>query len=156
MRIIFYILSVFSLVFIGCGDDVGTKIGQKSPQINAKTTNGEKIKLKGSGVEIVLFWESGCAGCISAMPHLEEFLLEHKALIYAINSINKKEIIKKFQNENNFSNIKILEDTLNISWDNYGVNFVPSMFVIKDGIIVDKILGDRTWNYIKPKLLPYF
>lgn len=149
----FLIYFFISFALISCGDEnVGTKIGQNAPLINSKNSNDEKITLKKQGLEVVLFWESGCAGCISAMPHLDKYATTHKVKIYAINSINKKTIINQFEKTHNFFNIMILEDVLNISWDNYKINFVPSMFIIKDGVIVEKILGDRLWKHIEPKL----
>ena len=157
MKILKSILLVFIFIFlVSCDDNTGSNIGQNAPIINTKDTNGKKVSLEKKGIEIVLFWENGCAGCIGAMPSIDEYIGGKNIKVYAINSINKFEVIKDFEASKNFSNMMILEDMLNISWNNYHVKFVPSMFIIKDGVVVEKILGDRTWSYIKPKLSKYF
>lgn len=146
-----FLLIPIILFFIAC-DDTKIAINSQAPEILAKTTENKSIKLNRNGIELVEFWENGCAACLKVMASLDEFAKEKNIQIYAINSIDDIKIIKKHELEHNYTNIIFLKDSQDISWSRYEIFAVPTLFILKDGVLVDKILGDRGFNYIKERL----
>ncbi|WP_267524063.1 TlpA family protein disulfide reductase [Campylobacter sp. MG1] len=145
------ILFLFALVFMAC-DESNLSINSKAPDIFAKTTNNENVKLLRNGIEIVEFWENGCAACLKVMANLNDYAVKNNIKIYAINSIDDLKVIKKHEDEHNYESMIFLKDQQDISWSRYEIFAVPTLFIIKDGILVEKILGDRGFNYIKEKI----
>lgn len=142
---------VIAFILIAC-DGMKLEVDLKVPPIATKSTDGRQVKLTNEGIEVIEFWQNGCAGCVKIMPTLDTYALENNIKVYAINSINEEKDIKKFQRDKNFKQINLLKDDLKITWGRYKVIYVPSIFIIKDGVLKEKILGDRTFEFVKEKL----
>lgn len=152
MNKLFFIL--LALFFVAC-EDVKLKLNEQAPEIFAKDTSNNKIKLKRQGIEIVQFWENGCAACLKVMASLNDYALSNNIKIYAINSINDLNTIKKHEREHNYKSIVFLKDEQDISWSRYEIFAVPTLFIIKDGVYIDRVLGDRGFKFIQEKLKGY-
>ena len=147
-------------LFWGCEERElsGTSVGDMAPQISAKTIKGDVVAL-GDFVDknkVLVFWMYGCAGCTDIIPALDKFESENsdKFAVLAINSYNVIEDLIKFQNENNFTNLKLLKDDLTITFDRFEIKYVPVIIVLdKDNKIIDKITGEMPWEKIKSRLL---
>lgn len=147
-------LVVFALFFVAC-DNAKLSLNEKAPEILAKDTKGNNIKLTRQGIEIVEFWENGCAACLKVMASLNDYALSNNIKIYAINSIDDLKTIKKHENEHNYDAMIFLKDQQDITWSRYEIFAVPTLFILKDGVYVEKILGDRGFNYIQEKIKGY-
>lgn len=147
-------LIVFALFFVAC-DESKIALNKSAPEIFAKDTSGNKVKLSRKGIEIVEFWENGCAACLKVMDKLDDFARQEHIKVYAINSIDDLKIIKKHELENNYKAMFFLQDQQDISWSRYEIFAVPTLFILKDGVYVDRVLGDRGFNHIYKKIKAY-
>ena len=131
------------------------EIDKKAPQLAALFLDESEAKLSYQGFELVLFWENGCKACVKTMPELDTWAKDAGIELLAINSVDEKELLENFAKEHNFAKIKIVQDKLDLSWQRYEVQFLPALFIIKDGLFKEKILGDRSAKYIKEKVKLY-
>lgn len=147
-------LLLFFLFFISCSDEK-LELNKKAPDLKAFNTKNNKVNLRFSGIELVEFWQNGCAACLKVMASLDDFAKKNNILIYSINSVDTLELIKEYEKTHNYSSMIFLQDSLDITWQRYGIFALPTLFLIKDGIVKEKILGDRGFNYIKEKIKAY-
>ncbi|MBT0877857.1 redoxin domain-containing protein [Campylobacter sp. RM12640] len=149
------ILIVLILLFFVSCEDNKLVLNKQAPNILAKTTALNKIELKRQGIELIEFWQNGCAACLKVMAGLNEFANENNISIYAINSIDDLNTIKKHELEHQYSNMIFLKDEEDISWSRYDIFAVPTLFILKDGVYVDKVLGDRSLEFLTNKIKEY-
>ncbi|WP_291951490.1 TlpA disulfide reductase family protein [Campylobacter sp.] len=156
MKVKFWILTFFCVAFLSAcfenNNKNGGRIGLKTPEIAAKDINGEKVKISDFNNLVVLtFIQQGCASCLKDLPFLEKLANDYpgKITILAIDSIDKGIKFKEFVSENEYKNIKFLEDDLDISWQRFNIFAVPTTFIIKNGVVQDKIIGEKPWSYLK-------
>ncbi|HEC1773436.1 TPA: TlpA family protein disulfide reductase [Campylobacter lari] len=159
MKIKSIILVCLCLVFLSAcfenNNKNGGKVGLKAPEIAAKNLQGEKIKLADFDNLIVLtFVEQGCASCLKDLPLLEKLANEYpkKITILALDSIDKGKDFEEFATKYDYKNIIFLQDDLDISWQRFSVFAVPTTFVIKDGVVQDKIIGEKPWSQLKASI----
>lgn len=77
----------------------------------------------------------------------------NKISVYAINSVDKVEVVQVLAEQLNFKNIKVLTDDLKITNDRYAVFATPTTIILKDGIIKERILGEKPWQTFESKLI---
>lgn len=159
MKIKAIFLALFCTFFLSAclenSNKNGGKVGLKTPEISAKTIEGKKVKIADFDNLVVLtFVEQGCASCLKDLPLLEKLASEYpqKITILAVDSIDKDEEFKKFVTKFNYQNIIFLEDDLDISWQRFSIFAVPTTFIIKDNIVQDKIIGEKSWSYLKASI----
>lgn len=149
------LVSVY-LLFNGCFSQNSGEVGKKAPQIEAKNLAGEKVSFDESKVVVLVFFEKGCAACIKELPLLDEFAYEQKdkLVVIAINSVDELPSIVVLKEQYALYNIILAKDDLDISWQRYGIFALPTTIIIKDGIVVERITGDKGWDNLRSKLLP--
>ena len=151
---------IFCILFSACSfensKDAG-KIGEKSVEISAKDLLGNSVKLANdsTNLKVLVFFKNGCASCLKELPLLDKFCKENngKISVYAINSNDSLEVIKYLSEQFNFERVRILKDELKITSDNYSVFATPTTIIIKDGLIKDRILGEKEWEDLHLKLV---
>ncbi|KGI56115.1 TlpA family protein disulfide reductase [Campylobacter sp. MIT 97-5078] len=158
MRTFKFIFSlILSLVFLACEGEKRAELGKEAPPILAKNLQGEAVKLSDfdQRLKIIVFFENGCAACIKELPLLDEFVENNqdKIVVLAINSVDEKEVINSIKERFKLEHIMLLKDDLDISWQRYAVFALPTTFIIKDGIVQEKIIGDKPWQSLQEKLL---
>lgn len=133
------------------------KVGEKGAEISAKDTLGKAVKLidDNTSLKVLVFFQNGCPSCLKELPSLDEFMQNHpnKISVYAINSIDNAEVVKVLAEQFDFKNIKVLKDNLKITNDRYAVFATPTTIILKDGIIKDRILGEKPWEFFESKLI---
>lgn len=154
-----FLFFMLILVLSACtlNEDKG-KIGSKASEILAKDLEGKSIKLadEKNKLQILVFFQNGCASCLKELPMLDEFIAKNpeKIAVYAINSTDSAEVIKVLSEQFDFKNIKILKDELAMTSQNYGVFATPTTIIIKDNQIKDRILGEKSWEFLEAKFTP--
>lgn len=61
-------------------------------------------------------------------------------------------MVKVLAEQFDFKNVKVLKDDLKITNDRYAVFATPTTIIIKDGMIKDRILGEKPWEFFESKL----
>jgi len=152
----------FFLIFCFCAcsfenDQNAGKIGNKAIELLAKNTRGENVKLHDikEKVKILVFFQNGCSSCLKELPKFDEFIDKNPSQIgvVAINSVDNAELITVLEKQFNFKHIQILQDDLSITAQKYGVFASPTTIIIKDNIIKERILGEKSWEFIKSKFI---
>lgn len=145
------------LIFTACNsEEKGAKIGTKAPFITAKNKNHELVKIEDfKNTSVIVFIQDGCAFCLKNLPLLDAFAKKYQLKIYAIDSISKDEVFLKMLKKLALKNIIFLQDNINITWQKYSVFAVPTIIIIKDNIVKDRIIGDKNWAYLHTKLTSF-
>lgn len=162
MKVKFLFILLIAIFLGACfenNNNNGGKIGLKSPEISAKNINNEKVKLSDFDNLIVLtFVEQGCASCLKDLPLLEKLADQNpnKMTILALDSIDKGKDFEEFAKKNNYKNIIFLQDDLDISWQRFSIFAVPTTIIIKDGVVQDRIIGEKPWSFLKTSISSWF
>ncbi len=153
-NLIFALFSLFlSACFLDQNKDRG-KIGEEMSAISAKNMQGQSVNLNDTKekLKVLVFFQNGCSSCLKELSMLDKFAQENKEKIavYAINSEDEKEIIEALTK--GLENIQVLQDDLKITAKRYSIFATPTTVFIKDGIIKERILGEKPWEFIELKL----
>jgi peroxiredoxin len=134
----------------------GIKPGNKAPDFDLKTIDGETMRLsdlKGNVVFINL-WATWCPPCRAEMPEMVRYYNEHsseKIEILAVNltdSDSEKEV-KQFADDYKI-NFPILLDTEGKVGDLYKTVSIPTTFIVdKKGIIREKHIGPMSYEMME-------
>lgn len=146
---------VVLFVLNGCFSSTNGEVGTKAPQISAKNLAGEKVSFDEGKIVVLVFFEKGCTACLQELPLLDEFAYEQKDKIQVIgiNSVDEMPSIVVLREQYKLYNIVLAKDDLDLSWQRYGIFALPTTIVIKDGIVVERITGDKGWENLHSKLL---
>lgn len=154
MRAIFVMF--FCVFFVACASN-GAKIGEKAPEIAARNLDGQKVFLEESAdkLQILVFMQKGCTACLKELPLLDEFVGKNasKVVAFGIDSVDEKDEIAKLGQDLALKNMTLLKDDLDISWQRYDIFALPSVIIIKKGVIVQRFIGDKPWQSIEKELL---
>ena len=97
-------------------DDVLLKNGQKAPDFDLPSANGNRIKLSDYRGKIVwlCMWECGCTGCRKVLPDLQKLYEENKdqgLIVLGLNCTDNKQTARRFIRENALTFPNILDPT---------------------------------------------
>lgn len=123
-----------------------SKESKMSGSINLATLEGEPVNLSAFNTEIVILniWATWCKPCIAEMPALVEMkksLPDNMKLLLAseepvdrqINFLEKRTYDLEFMK-------------LNSSLSSLEVYALPTTIIIKEGKIIDRLVGARDWD----------
>ncbi len=104
------------------------------------------------------FWATWCEPCVAEMPSLEEFSKKFKSknMVVLAVSVDRggPDKVKNFVEQHGLT-FEIFHDPESTASNRYGVNALPSTFVINPkGNIVSTAEGMREWN--DPEIVAYF
>ena len=131
-----------------------TEIEKDIPYFEAKifdeneNTNSNEIFIDDNKFYLLNIWASWCVPCIDEHPFLLELTKQKKLKLIGLNYKDNKIKAKKFLNRLGNPYSIILSDyngTLAIDWGAYGV---PETFLIKEKIIIKKIIGPINDDYL--------
>ncbi|WP_461611314.1 TlpA disulfide reductase family protein [Cytobacillus kochii] len=140
---------------------VGLEIGQKAPEIQLETLDGESFQLSDyEGKKILLnFWASWCGPCEEEMPYMEKVYKEYKDDGFEVIAVNMTKTERNETNAANFVKANELSfiipmDPEGVVLDNYEVIAYPtSYFIDSDGIIRNKVLGALNEDFLEKEIL---
>lgn len=131
--------------------EVGLEVGNKAPDFELETMDGDPIKLselKGEKV-MVNFWATWCPPCRAEIPDLQEFHEDTDINILAVNLTNTEESfdnIPKFAKNFGMEFPILLDEESEVS-TKYEIQPIPSSFMIdSSGIIKYKALGAMNYD----------
>lgn len=126
-------------------DKSTVSVGEKAPDFQLKTIDGQTVKLsdfRGQGV-LLNFWASWCGPCKAEMPFIEEANQMHikGVKILAVNIRETPLVVQKFFEQKNLNFTALLDRKGEIT-DRYNIVKIPSSYLInKDGVVVKKVIG---------------
>lgn len=132
-------------------------VGSPAPEITLQNLQGETVSLSSMRGRPVLvnFWATWCGPCRVEMPEFQEAYLTHgdDLVILAVNATNQDNgDIAGFVNDLGLT-FPILLDEEGEALSAYDVFAMPtSVFINRDGIIVDIFTGPINRAYIESKL----
>jgi peroxiredoxin len=135
-------------------DSAGLAIGDLSPDWTLPSLNGEQIKLSAlkGNVVVLEFWFPGCAGCLAAIPKMNNIYQKYlkKGLnIFGVEFTNAKSSVLKTYVNKNMVQYPILYSAETVS-KSYSVTSAPTIFLIdKQGVIRYISMGFKKAELIK-------
>lgn len=130
---------------------VGLEVGNRAPDFELQTLNGENVKLSDfRGKRVMLnFWASWCGPCRDEMPDLEKFYQDKDIEILAVNLTDSEvslDNVKNFRDEFGLT-FPILLDTDLIVATMYQIQPIPTTYMIdSNGIITNMAFGALTYD----------
>ena len=125
--------------------------GVPAPNFTLPDINGKMVSLTDYRGKVVLIniWATWCRPCVEEMPSMEKLHQElkdesFKILAVSIDASGAKAVIP-FMKKHKLS-FSALTDTKGAIKSLYQTTGIPESFIVdKDGIIVEKIIGQRDW-----------
>ncbi|MCL5978674.1 MAG: TlpA family protein disulfide reductase [Nitrospirae bacterium] len=144
---IFILLVLYSITSTPAFGAQGAATDFTLPDINGKKVSLSEFKGK---VVILNFWATWCGPCRAEMPSLNKLYIEFKdkgLAVIAVSVDTSENPVKSFIKKHNLSFPVLMDKNKEVSFDEYGVLGLPTTFIIdKNGIIAEKILGEREWD----------
>lgn len=146
LTILILALISLSLILSGCS---GVGKGSEAPDFTLPDLNGKDVTLKdlrGNNVFLV-FWASWCDPCKEEMPDIEKIHTEYKdkdLVVLSINTGEDKEAVKEFIEASGYTFQVLLDSELDVARAYKTSNIPVSLFVNKEGKIVEKKEGLMT------------
>lgn len=159
-----YIILIFILLTFISGNAnlaFAETAGSLAPDFILNDINGKKITFSDSRGKVILlnFWATWCVPCREELPSLNNLYLELKdkgLLVLAISVDISEKPVRSFVSEKRIVFPILIDKDKEVYFDKYAVFGLPTTFLIdKNGIIVEKIMGERDWNspQIREKIL---
>lgn len=128
---------------------------EKAPNFSLPDLSGKTINLSDYKGKVIFlnFFATWCPPCREEMPSIQSLInkvkdkssKDHVAVLTIAIDRRGKSAVSKFMNNNNYT-FQVLLDPKNEVSRNYGVQFVPTSFIVdKNGSIIEKIIGPRDW-----------
>jgi len=149
-----FIFTCFAAMIFSCllttsitaESSVGTEIGDKAPDFEAETLDGETVKLSDfEGERIMLnFWTTWCPPCREEMPDIQKFHETSDVVILAVNLTDtemNKNNVTAFIEEFDFTFPVLMDEGAKVS-NLYKINPIPMSYMIdSNGKIHYKAFG---------------
>ena len=131
--------------------------GQRAATFTLKSLDGQEYSLAALRGKVVVmdFWATWCPPCREEMPHLEKLSKELAAKEIVFLGVNDEAagIAKSFIEKNGYE-IPVLMDHKREARRRYGINAIPSLFVIdRDGVIRRHFIGSRSEAALRQAIL---
>lgn len=128
---------------------VGLEVGQRAPDFEAQTLDGETVALSDYRGQTVLvnFWATWCGPCREEMPDFETIYNLHRAegfVVLAVNNAEDRGTVRAFAGELGLTFPIVLDETGAINDTLYGSaiqGYPTSLLIDPDGIIVQRFSG---------------
>ena len=149
---------VFAVIFFlnACFSSNGGEVGKPAPQISAKNLAGEAVSLPKDKIVVLVFFENGCKACLQELPLLDDFAAQNadKLAVIGIDSVDEMPTLVVLKERLSLYNIVLAKDDLDLSWQRYSIFALPTTIIIKDGLVVERLTGDKPWQELHSRLLP--
>lgn len=133
---------------LAAGSDTSSLEGKPAPDVSLKTTDGKDFKLSSLKGDVVMidYWATWCPPCRASLPHVNDISkdedLKSKGLhVFAVNSKEDADTVKKFVTDNQFTFTVPLDPSGSFGKD-YLVHGIPTTVIIgRDGVIKKVFIG---------------
>ncbi len=130
------------------------KVGDQAPNFSAPTPDGDELSLndvlaKNGKVTVIEFWASWCPYCQAEMPNVSRIYKKYHDQGLEILSVSidvkRKEWLKGIKKyDMNWSHVSNLQEWEDPIIEQYGVNSIPSNYILDEhGIVVAMDLNDK-------------
>lgn len=149
------LISILSLLFVpqtASAIETGPQVGKLAPEFELPDLAGKKVSLAGFKGKVVLlnFWATWCATCTAELPALAKLDATFKDqgfLVLTVSLDGRTDPVRDFLRKKGLSLAVLMDSEKEASFDLYAVTALPVSFLIdRDGLIVEKYLGERDWN----------
>lgn len=133
------------------GIKVGLERGNRAPDFELDTLDGESIKLSDlQGKPVFLnFFTSWCPPCRAEAPDMQKFHEESDVQVLAVNMYERehnKDDVPKFVEEFGLTLPMIIDETLDVTY-RYGVQVMPTTYLLdSNGVIVNVAQGPMNYD----------
>lgn len=134
------------------------KPGRLAPNFTLPDLNSVKVDLSSykGRVVLVTFWATWCTSCLGHMRSLETLYKKIRGPKFGVLAIStdrgNRRAVESYAGRCGLT-YPVLLDSKNKVADTYRVWSTPTTFIVgKDGVIVEKIVGERNWlsdRYVK-------
>lgn len=124
--------------------------GDSAPSFRITTDSGQVVTPTqfGGKVLVLNFWATWCAPCVSEIPSLDELQKQLKAdgaVVVAVSIDKNDKKYRDFLNRFHVTFDTARDPAADIS-SSYGTFQVPETYIIKDGKVVRKLIGEQNWS----------
>lgn len=134
----------------------GIKPGNRAPEFELKTIEGDTIKLSDLRGKVVFvnLWATWCPPCRAEMPEMVRYYKDHSSKDIEVLGVNltdsdSEKEVKKFAHDFNL-NFPVLLDPEGKVGDTYKTVTIPTTFIIdKKGIIKQKHIGPMNYEMME-------
>lgn len=133
------------------GPEVGLEEGNRAPDFELATLDGEEIKLSDlQGKPVFLnFFTSWCPPCRAEMPDMQRFYEDSDIQVLAVNMYEREHDtadVPVFIEEFDLSLPIVIDDSLEVTY-RYGVTMMPTTYILNsEGIIEQVTLGPMNYD----------
>src|SRR5699024_7934536 len=133
------------------GIEVGLEKGNRAPDFELETLDGESIKLSDlQGKPVYLnFFTSWCPPCRAEAPDMQKFHEESDVQVLAVNMYEREhntDDVPEFIDEFGLTLPIVIDDSLEVTY-RYGVQVMPTTYLLdSDGLIVNIAQGPMNYD----------
>ncbi len=133
------------------GPEVGLEEGNRAPDFELETLDGERIKLSDlQGKPVFLnFFTSWCPPCRAEMPDMQKFYEDSDVAVLAVNMYEREhdtDDVPVFIEEFDLSLPVVIDDSLEVTY-RYGVTVMPTTYILdSEGVIVNVSIGPMNYD----------
>lgn len=158
-----FLISLLLLTSVGSvrAIDTAPEPGSYAPAFELKDIDGKKTALSEYKGKVVLlnFWATWCEPCRAEIPSLKSLyatLMDKGFVVLGVSVDTSEKTVRTFILDKKIAFPVLLDKEKDVYFDQYALMGLPTSFLInRDGIIVEKIIGERNWDSpdIKDKIL---
>lgn len=151
LRSLLLVLGVAFLCLIGYSlQDRSAKEGGAAPEFSVVTDQGKHVSPTEFGGKLLVlnFWASWCQPCVQEIPSLDQFQREFAksgVVVVAVSVDKNDQKYRNFLKRIPVSFETVRDPSADVS-ARYGTFRYPETYLIKDGKVVRKFIGEEDWT----------
>jgi cytochrome c biogenesis protein CcmG, thiol:disulfide interchange protein DsbE len=151
LRSLLLVLGVAFLSLIGYSlQDRSAKEGGAAPDFSVVTDQGKHVSPNEFGGKLLVlnFWASWCQPCVQEIPSLDQFQREFAnsgVVVVAVSVDKNDQKYRNFLKRIPVSFETVRDPSADVS-TRYGTFRYPETYLIKDGKVVRKFIGEENWT----------
>lgn len=136
------------------------KPGQRAPELEAKTIEGEPVQLAGFAGKVMLinFWAVWCKPCLEEMPALWQLHRRYASkglVILSVNLDDDRSTLRKFLKSNNLPFVFVYSPGMGSrSAGRYGIRSIPANFLVDREGVIRQVTTGYGPHFVEKSLIP--